>query len=127
MRVRDRSMLDLLLLGAVRDEPGDGAAVMHAVNDRAGRQVISTGSLYPALHRLERNRLVRRSGRRVYQLTDSGERVLRSRVREFAAQARLVRAVLGDDVPVMDGAAGATGRAGRARGSGRRGSGRTAR
>lgn len=119
MRPPDRSTLDLLLLGAIHDAPGDGAAVRDAVLDRSGGAlVLSAGPVYRALHRLERNRLVRRpAGSRGYRLTPGGERVLRSQTREFEAHVRAVRAVLPGG-GVTSGAGAAAGRAGRARGSG---------
>ncbi|GAA4968206.1 hypothetical protein GCM10025792_09080 [Pseudonocardia tropica] len=119
MRPPDRSTLDLLLLGAVHDAPGDGAAVRAAVLDRSGGALaLSAGLVYRALHRLERNRLVRRpAGSRGYRLTPGGERVLRSRTREFEAHVRAVRAVLPGG-GVTSGAGAAADRAGRARGSG---------
>lgn len=109
MRINDRSLLDLLLLGAVRTEPGDGAAVLLAVHERSGRAVeVPRRSGYRALHRLERNRLVHRPDGTGYRLTPSGVRSLRSRRREYDEQVRAVRAVT--DAP----GAGAD-RAGRAR------------
>lgn len=94
VRVDDRSLLDLLLLGAVRAGPGDGAAVMQTVHERSGRTVeLPRRAGYRALHRLERNRLVHRPDGTGYRLTPSGVRSLRSRCREYDEQVRAVRAV----------------------------------
>ncbi|WP_224391830.1 PadR family transcriptional regulator [Pseudonocardia sp. ICBG1293] len=117
MRPRDRPTLDLLLLRAVHAAPGDGAAVLAAVHERSGGAVpLSAGSVHRALHRLERNRLVRRpAGSRGYRLTPLGGRVLRSRTREFEAHVRAVRALLPGGA-VTSGAGAGADRAGRVRG-----------
>lgn len=87
-RVHARAHLDLLLLAAIRGEPGDGAAVMRELRTKSGgRFSLSSGSIYPALHRLERNRLIRR-GRdrpRHYLLTEEGQRSLAAREAEWSA------------------------------------------
>lgn len=96
MRVRDRATLDLLILAAVHDGAGDGAAVIRLVRERAGGVVeLGAGSVHPALHRLERNRLLHRApGTTGYRLTPTGIRVLAGRRREFERRVRAVRAVL---------------------------------
>lgn len=64
VRVHARAHLDLLLLPVVHGEPGDGEAVMRELRARSGGRFSATaGSVYPALHRLERNRLTQRSAR----------------------------------------------------------------
>lgn len=104
MRVRDRATLDLLLLSAVHDAPGDGAAIVALVGEcTGGTLALRPGTVYPALHRLERNRLVhRRRGTTTYRLTASGDRVLRGRRREFEQWVRAVRSVLPADAPPAD-------------------------
>ncbi|MFP5071018.1 PadR family transcriptional regulator [Pseudonocardia nantongensis] len=102
MRVRDRATLDLLILAAVHDEPGDGAAVAGLVRERSGGVVeLGPGTVHRALHRLERNRLVHRPpGTTGYRLRPSGTRVLRRRRRDFEQWVDVVKAVLpagGDD------------------------------
>jgi DNA-binding PadR family transcriptional regulator len=87
--------LDVLLLAALQDVPRHGYAVKEALREGSGgRFDLPTGTVYPALHRLEAAGLIagewsvmdgRR--RRTYQLTAAGERRLhaeRSNWREFA-------------------------------------------
>src|SRR3954469_10847389 len=88
--------LDALLLAALEDGPRHGYAVKEALREGSGgRFDLPTGTVYPALHRLEAAGLI--SGtwsvvdgrrRRTYQLTDAGARKLhgeRGNWREFAA------------------------------------------
>jgi DNA-binding PadR family transcriptional regulator len=88
--------LDGLLLAALEAGPRHGYAVMEALRAGSGGHVdLPTGTIYPALHRLERAGLVRGSWsesggrrRRVYHLTAAGRRALaeeRSSWREFSA------------------------------------------
>jgi DNA-binding PadR family transcriptional regulator len=83
---------------------------MQALRVRSGGHVdLPTGTVYPALHRLERAGLVRASWsaaggrrRRVYQLTAAGRRALdseRSTWRDFSAA---VTALLQPALPVVD-------------------------
>ena len=47
--------LDGILLAALEPDPLDGYAIMEALRVRSGGQVdLQTGTVYPALHRLER-------------------------------------------------------------------------
>jgi PadR family transcriptional regulator PadR len=88
--------LDGILLAVLEPEPRHGYAIMEALRVRSGGQVdLPTGTVYPALHRLERAGLVRADWsvaggrrRRVYQLTAAGRRALdaeRSTWRDFSA------------------------------------------
>jgi PadR family transcriptional regulator, regulatory protein PadR len=95
--------LDLLLLAMLQTQPGHG----YAVAERLRRQSSGTfdlpeGTLYPALHRLERAGLLRsrwsdESGRkrRIYQLTAKGQRRLSSKQQEWRQFADAVHAVVG--------------------------------
>jgi PadR family transcriptional regulator PadR len=87
LRVYVQAHLDLLLLAVIREEPGTGDAIMRALRDKSGgRFTPSSQSVYPALHRLERNRLVERSGvERNYKLTASGRRSLATKRKEWEA------------------------------------------
>jgi DNA-binding PadR family transcriptional regulator len=87
--------LDGLLLATLEAGPRHGYAVMEAVRaGSGGRFDLPTGTVYPALHRLERAGLVRsrwstEAGRRrrTYELTAAGRRALaaeRSQWREFS-------------------------------------------
>jgi PadR family transcriptional regulator, regulatory protein PadR len=88
--------LDGILLAVLEPGPRHGYAIMQALRVRSGGHVdLPTGTVYPALHRLERAGLVRASWstaggrrRRVYQLTAAGRRALdseRSTWRDFSA------------------------------------------
>jgi DNA-binding PadR family transcriptional regulator len=87
--------LDMLLLAAVENGPLHGYAVKEALREgSAGRFDLATGTVYPALHRLERAGLIAGSWsvvdgrrRRSYELTAAGQHKLRSdrgAWREFA-------------------------------------------
>jgi PadR family transcriptional regulator, regulatory protein PadR len=95
--------LDLLLLSVVARTPGHGYAIAQALRARSDALIdLAEGTLYPALHRLERGGLtsgrwsqVNGRRRRVYQLTAKGERALMQRHQEWDLFARTVYAVVG--------------------------------
>ena len=77
--------LDLLILSTLRAGALHGWGISRRIRERSGDVVlVTTGSLYPALHRLESRRLIRAEWRtsdnnrraRFYQLTVRGERAL---------------------------------------------------
>ncbi|MQA17389.1 MAG: PadR family transcriptional regulator [Pseudonocardiaceae bacterium] len=95
--------LDVLLLAVLDGEPRHGYAIIEALRDSSrGRFDLPTGTVYPALHRLETRGLVRSgwsvvAGRRTYRLTAAGRRALadqRSAWRDFS---QAVSAVLQDE------------------------------
>ena len=97
VRVHARAHLDLLLLAAVRNEPGDGEAVMQELRRQSGgRFMPGARTIYSALHRLERNRLIRRSGgdARAYVLTVSGRRSLATKAQEWESFVQGVRGLI---------------------------------
>ena len=88
--------LDVLLLAALEDGPRHGYAVIEALRQATGGRLdLPTGTIYPALRRLETAGLiagswavVRGRRRRSYQLTAAGQRALsgkRADWRDFAA------------------------------------------
>jgi DNA-binding PadR family transcriptional regulator len=88
--------LDGLLLAALEGGPLHGYAVKEALRENTdGELDLPTGTVYPALHRLERAGLITGSWsvvtgrrRRTYRLTDAGRQALtseRRRWQEFAA------------------------------------------
>jgi DNA-binding PadR family transcriptional regulator len=88
--------LDALLLAVLEEGPRHGYAVIEALRAAsAGRFDLPTGTVYPALHRLERAGLLRGRWstvggrrRRTYELTAAGRRALsqeRGAWKEFAA------------------------------------------
>jgi DNA-binding PadR family transcriptional regulator len=88
--------LDGMLLASLEAGPRHGYALMEALRTGSGGQLdLPTGTVYPALHRLERAGLVEATWsavggrrRRVYQLAPAGHRALaaeRGSWREFSA------------------------------------------
>jgi PadR family transcriptional regulator PadR len=88
--------LDGLLLATLTDGPRHGYAIKEALRLGSGGQFdLPTGTVYPALHRLERARLIRGSWSTV---NGRGRRTLsdeRSSWREFSTA---VTALLGDSL-----------------------------
>ena len=97
------TQLDLLLLAVLDRAPAHGYAVTAALRELSGGAFDpADGTLYPALHRLERDGAVTsrvesvgRRRRRVYELTDSGHAVLAEGRRDWRAHVRAIAAVLG--------------------------------
>lgn len=94
--------LDGMLLAALEDGPRHGYAIMETLRVGSGGQFdLPTGTVYPALHRLERAGLVQGTWsqgggrrRRVYQLTRAGRRTLESERRTWKEFATAVTAML---------------------------------
>ena len=95
--------LDPLILATVAEEPAHGYAILQRLKERSsGAFDLAEGTIYPALHRLERDGLLNSawstdSGRRrrVYSLTRSGSSALEVRRREWKHFAHAVEAVMG--------------------------------
>ena len=96
--------LDVMLLASLERAPLHGYAIIDWLQQRsAGEVTLAAGTLYPALHRLEADELIRghweeptgQRRRRVYALTPKGKRALARRQEEWLAFARVMRAVLG--------------------------------
>jgi transcriptional regulator len=96
--------LDLLLLAAIEGRPAHGYAIAETLRTRSGQTFnLPEGTLYPALHRLERagllaSRWSELNGRRrrVYQLTAKGQRALAKRQTEWTTFAQAMNAVVGE-------------------------------
>lgn len=94
--------LDSLILATLAGGPAHGYAIAQGLRTRSGGTFdLAEGTLYTALHRLERGGLIdsewqTASGRRrrTYRLTRSGERGLERRRREWRTFANAVEAVL---------------------------------
>jgi DNA-binding PadR family transcriptional regulator len=94
--------LDALLLATLENAPLHGYAVIESLRASTGGQLdLPTGTIYPALHRLESAGLIRGrwtvvSGRRRrdYQLTPKGRRALRGKREEWRQFAAVVGAAL---------------------------------
>jgi DNA-binding PadR family transcriptional regulator len=95
--------LDALLLAVLEPGPRHGYAVIEALRTGSGGALdLPTGTIYPALHRLERAGLIgsqwqtvggRR--RRAYRLTPSGRAALREHRAVWSRFATAVDALLG--------------------------------
>jgi PadR family transcriptional regulator, regulatory protein PadR len=79
--------LDLLILQTLQWGAQHGYGISQAIRNRSGEALqVDTGSLYPALHRLERQKWIKAEWKtsdnkqrvRVYQLTAAGKRQLLS-------------------------------------------------
>jgi len=98
-----RGHLDGLVLAVLATGPSHGYGLIEALRDRSGGVFdLPEGSVYPALHRLERAGLVA-SGwsevggrrRRVYSLTVSGRRAAEERRTEWRSFSAAVERVFG--------------------------------
>jgi PadR family transcriptional regulator PadR len=86
-----RGHLDSLLLAALATAPGHGYEIGQRLTIASGGEISPTeGSIYPALHRLERGRLVTSQWsvgdgrrRRVYVLTRVGHKAVEDSRREW--------------------------------------------
>jgi PadR family transcriptional regulator, regulatory protein PadR len=95
--------LDLLLLQVVADQPAHGYQLVCALRERSGGAFdLPEGTVYPALHRLERQGLLAGTWdeqgprrRRVYHVTPGGLAALRAERTEWTRFARAVHEVLG--------------------------------
>lgn len=98
-----RGHLDGMILSVIEGEPLHGYAVMEALQQRSGGTLdLPTGTLYPALRRLERAGYLHSEWstvggrkRRTYRLTATGRRMLADERTEWRAFAALVDGVLG--------------------------------
>jgi PadR family transcriptional regulator, regulatory protein PadR len=95
--------LDGMLLAALEGGPRHGYAIMETLRaDSGGQFDLPTGTVYPALRRLERSGLVRAMWsedggrrRRVYELTPAGRRMLDVERHAWAQFSAAVTALLG--------------------------------
>jgi PadR family transcriptional regulator len=99
-----RGHLDLLLLATLhRTGPAHGYALITALRERSGGAFdLPEGTVYPALHRLERDGAVTSAWdaesprkRRVYRLTREGEAALAAKRTQWRTFARGMQSVVG--------------------------------
>jgi PadR family transcriptional regulator PadR len=98
-----RGHVDALLLAVLAEAPGHGYELNQRLIARSGGELgVPEGSLYPALHRLERGGLVESEWsagdgrkRRVYRLTGSGRRTMAASRDEWRMFSNAVHKVLG--------------------------------
>ena len=94
--------LDLLLLAALKVAPGHGYAIIDQLFELSdGAFDLPEGTIYPALHRLERDGLVQSRWdtstgrrRRIYELTARGRKALLDQGRDWSTLHTAVNAVL---------------------------------
>lgn len=94
--------LDLLLLSILANGPAHGYAVIESLRQRSsGTFDLPEGTIYPALHRLEKQELLHsdwtdKSGRRkrIYKLTSKGRQALRQRQQEWQSFSQAVNATI---------------------------------
>lgn len=102
--------VEMLILEVLARAPSYGYEIVRTVVERSeGAFELKEGSLYPALHRLEREKLLgsywteTEQGRRrkYYRLLAAGRRALKARRREWKAFVRGVQGVLGEKREVV--------------------------
>ena len=97
-----RGHLDLLILATVDRDPAHGYLVVERLKERSGGVLgLAEGTVYPALHRLERAGLLASSWskgearpRRVYRVTRRGRAELAARRDEWKRFSGAVKAVV---------------------------------
>jgi PadR family transcriptional regulator, regulatory protein PadR len=97
-----RGQIDLLLLSVLAAEPAHGYRVIERLREQSeGTFDLTEGTVYPALHRLERSGLLESHWsndaprrRRVYAVTQAGRGALATRRRAWAAFAGAMQAVI---------------------------------
>jgi DNA-binding PadR family transcriptional regulator len=103
VRVDDlRGRLDGMVLAVLERHPMHGYAVIEALSERSGgRLSVPTGTVYPALRRLERAGLLHGEWgevdgrrRRTYRLTEAGLRSLAEERDHWSAFANLISQVM---------------------------------
>lgn len=97
-----RGHVDAMLLSVLSDGPVHGYGAVERIRERSGGALdFPSGTVYPALKRLERRGLIEgeweSSGRskRVYRLTAAGTKALAAERSEWATTASLITSVLG--------------------------------
>ena len=101
--------LEMMMLEVLSQGPSYGYEIVQTVLSRSGGQFeLKEGSLYPALHRLERQKLLssywtEHEGRRrkYYKLSAAGRKALAARRQEWQAFAQGVNGVLGLDYGIV--------------------------
>ncbi len=100
--------LDLLILQTLQWGPRHGYGITQAIGTRSGDLLqVDTGSLYPALHRLERARFITAEWSvssnnqrvRVYRLTAAGKRQLMSERSRWDQLSAAIAGVLAPGAP----------------------------
>jgi len=96
--------VEMLMLEVISQGPTYGYEISQTVDTRSnGYFSLKEGSLYPALHRLEQQKLIKSSWREVdgrrrkyYELSAAGGKTLEAKKKEWQAFSAGIRGVLGD-------------------------------
>ena len=102
-----RGSIDLMLLSVLADEPKYGYLIQKKLNEASGGAVkVQAGTLYPLLHRLEKDKLIssrldRSTGRqrKWYRLTAAGRRRLKQQAEQWQIHANCLQKLL---APVLN-------------------------
>ena len=94
--------LDALLLAVIASGPAHGYAIIEELKRRSeGAVALGEGTVYPALHRLEKAGLVRSRWssdaprkRRVYSITERGRRALSAEREQWTSFTAAVQSIL---------------------------------
>jgi PadR family transcriptional regulator len=94
---------DLLILAVLQSGPAHGYAIIESIKARSeGRFELPEGTIYPALHRMERQGFLTSAWssaegrrRRVYELNGAGREALRQRQQEWSRFSTAMTAVIG--------------------------------
>jgi len=97
-----KNNVDLMLMGVLRHGPAHGSAIIAALRERSdGEFDLAEGTIYPALHRLERAGLIESSlesaqgrRRRTYALTARGRKEFTSQRRAWHSYVANMQAVI---------------------------------
>jgi PadR family transcriptional regulator, regulatory protein PadR len=99
--------LDMLILQALERQPMHGYAIAQRIRSRSGEVLtVETGSLYPALHRLERQKWVKSQWKlteskqraKFYQLTALGKKQLTADHQRWLQLVRAIGSVMQPEV-----------------------------
>src|SRR5688500_14500541 len=101
--------LDVLLLAVLHPRPAHGYAIIEALREHSGGAFdLPEGTVYPALHRLERDGLLASAWsddtggrRRIYELPEKGHAAFQERQEQWSRCAGAIDAVLLAAEPVL--------------------------
>jgi PadR family transcriptional regulator PadR len=102
-----RGHLDALVMAVLEGEPLHGYGIIEALQRRSGGALdVPTGTVYPALHRLERAGMISSTWtteagrrRRVYALTRTGKRALAEERGNWRDLAEVITSILAGAQP----------------------------
>ena len=97
-----RGSLDLMVLSVVANEPQYGYLIQKRINlASAGKVKLPAGTLYPLLHRLESDKLIRSTWetstgrkRKWYEITAKGKKCLTAQAKQWQQYAECVSSLI---------------------------------